>query len=169
MPDLKKIDFKECRLYIRGGGAEEVEVVFGEGDFSFDRTTNINYELNRGKLSTVSKGDEAPLEVRFDARFIYLKTRSGSGADVTIYDALYQEGGAASWESSDPDVCQPYAVDLFMRYTPNCPGAGNAEEALFPLFRVERGSVTYKNGQLSFNGKCNVTKPTLTRSVASTQ
>lgn len=149
---MAQIDIKNCRLYIRDGGSNEVEVLIGEGNITFTERKNIEYKLNRGKLlgATIRAGDEVPIDVRFEFTYIYY---TGSGSGATLADALKRTGGCANWESTDDDPCQPYCVDLAVIYNPDCE-TGDSEEIVFNNFRYEELSYDYRAGTVSCSGKC---------------
>ncbi len=118
------------------------------------------YTKDRGKLSDVKLGDEEPMEVKLDFTWVFLK--ADSGATPTIEDVLKQRGEASSWVSSSSDLCEPYAVDLEIVYTPPCSGV-DPEVYLLPDFRYEDLSHDFKQGQVSVSGKCNSKEATITR------
>lgn len=168
MATQTKIDMKNVTLVIKDdGGANSVSVTFDDGNFTWTRTTNREYVLDRGVIDTVRDGDQAPLEVSFQGRYDYIK---GDSPDTTLYDALHQEGEASAWVSSangtPGQACAPYCVDLYLTNTPTCSGglSNPIEELLFQFFRVESCAVDTSAGTLDVSGKCNVLKPTPTRS-----
>lgn len=139
----------------------ELEVTIGEGNLTWDEKRNITYILNRGTIDTVKLGDEVPVDVKMDATWEFLKASSGD--PPTIEDALKQRGGAASWTSSSPDLCEPYAVDIEIDYVPFCSGE-EKETITLSDFRWEQISHDPKTAQLSMSGKCNIKEATVVRS-----
>lgn len=142
-----------------------LEVKIGEGNLTFTEKRNIEYTRNRGKLDTVREGQEEPVEVSFDLVWEYLK--SDTGEPVTIKEALTKTGGAAAWVSSSSDPCEPYAVDLEVRYAPPC---ANAKDELTVLedFRWETMDHNLKDGTIACKGTCNVVRATSTRVAVTT-
>lgn len=161
---MAQFDLKNATIKIKDGGDNEVEVRVGEGNLTYTERVNREYKLDRGVLNEVRNGDEAPVEVSFDFIWEYIKGPGiGSGMNtVTIEDALKQRGGAASWTSTDTDVCRPYAVDLEIHYTPDCV-VGDIETILLADFRYEELSHDASEGTCSCSGQCNVTEATTTR------
>jgi len=165
------ITFRKARLYIKDGGVgtaqNSIEVNLGEGSMSWTRARTVNYKMNRGALDEVTEGDDIPLEVTFSAQFLHYTANAVSGADPTPIDALWNEGAASAWVSSDSDTCRLPAVDLVLEYHPDCdPGTVKPWETItFPDFRIEgeRGDVSMDDGTLEFSGKCNAVKPTAVR------
>lgn len=169
MATQTKIDMKNVTMKLKDDADEFVSVTFDDGNFTWTRNTEREYVTDRGVLDTVRDGDESPVEITFQGRYDYIK---GSSPDITLYDALYQEGEASEWVSSadgeSGQACAPYCVDLELINAPNCGGGLSEpnEDLLFRFFRVEGCAVDTKAGTLSITGKCNITKPIATRSAA---
>lgn len=158
----RSIDFKEAVIRIVDGSntPNEVEVLVGEGNLTWSEKKPRIYDKDRGKLGSVRNGDEMPLELSLQARWITLKSTSGV---VSIYEALKKIGRASAWESTDDDTCAPYAVNIEMEITPICEDE-DIELIVFPDFRYEDMNPDPKAATLSISGMCNVTEPTITRS-----
>ena len=148
--DDAAITFQSHRLAIR----------IGEGNLQYTEKRNIMYTKDRGRLSDVKLGDEEAMEVKLDFTWLFLK--ADTGETPTIEDALKQRGEAATWVSSSDDLCEPYAVDLEIVYTPPCAGV-DPEVYTLSNFRYEDLSHDFKQGQVSVSGKCNVTQATIAR------
>lgn len=133
-----------------------LEMTIGEGNVSFTEAYNMEYRLDRGNLNTVRKGDEIPLEVSFEFEWDYFNGSSTTGAAPTVREALYNIGNAATWDSTDPDQCAPYAVDIEIYNLPTPSGCGDSEYIVFPDFRVESFAGSLRDSQVSCSGKCNV-------------
>lgn len=138
----------------------QLEVKIGTGNLQYTEKKNIEYVRDRGVLDTVREGDEEPVEVRLDFVWEYLKADTGNAPSVE--DALKQRGEASGWISSSDDACEPYAVDLEIWYNPPCSGEKD-EVILLQDYRYESLDHNTKDGQVSTNGKCNVTQATVTR------
>lgn len=81
-------------------------VALDEGDLSWTETQNVIEVSDRGVLSHIRKGDEAPMEVNFTLKYQSLEATTGT----TCYEALKGVDGASNWKSTrDEDV---YCVSL---------------------------------------------------------
>jgi hypothetical protein len=158
-----QVSLKNSVIVIKDGGSNEITVKVGEGNLTYSEKKNREYKLDRGNLAggTIRDGDDVPLELKIDATWEYISGAVGSD-ECTIEDALKQRGGASAWESTDDDICQPYAVDIEVTYTPDC-GSADAEVLTFPDFRWESIDHDLKAGTFSISGKCNCTEPTSSR------
>lgn len=161
---MAQLDLKYCQVYILDGTSptpNEIEVVIGEGNLTYNETREMEYKLDRGLLNTVREGDQKPVEVSMDFEWEFLV--ASSGGDVTIEEALKNEGEAEDWVSSDTeDACAPYSVDIKVIYTPPCDDA-DIETYLLSHYRWESLNHDFKAGTVSTSGKCNVTRATVTR------
>ncbi len=161
---MAQVDMKNATITIKSkSSADKIVVKIGDGNLSYTRKQNITYLKDRGKLDTARLGDEEPVEVSLDATWEYI-----TGASATIEDALTNAGGASGWESTDPDTCAPYCVDLEIAVENPCTGdsaPSNPDETiLLKSFRWENIAHDLKGGTFAITGKCNVTAPTATRS-----
>ena len=164
-----QFDLKNATLRIKDGStptANYITVKFRDGTFTWSEKTPREYLKDRGVLDGVRNGDQEPMDIKIDAAWERITAGTGSGATPTIRDALYKEGGAAAWESTDADACAPYAVDLELRDVRGC-GAEQDEIITFPDFRIENFNADAKNGMLSIDGKCNAVHPTPVRQAQS--
>lgn len=125
----------------------------GDGNVNWTEKRMITYVKDRGILDTVRRGDEDPVEVKFDATWVFL--RASTGQTVTIEDVLKKRGEAAGWVSSGSDPCEPYCVDIVIEYTPPCT-TEQMEIYTIRDFRYEELGHDLKAGQLSISGKANV-------------
>lgn len=163
---MSVIDLKHTIIQVRGGGVgEKVTVVLGDGNLTYDEKRNMDYVKDRGLLDTVREGDEEPMDVRLDATWEFITGTGGS--EVTIEDAMKQRNNASDWTSTSADACEPFAVDIYILYSPVC-GGTNGETIILPDFRWESISHDSKAGTLSFTGKCNATQATATRGTPTT-
>jgi hypothetical protein len=158
-----QIDLKNCTITLKDGGSNTLEVVIGEGNLTYQEKKTRQYFRDRGQLDTVRDGDEEPVDVRLDFTWEFLKGDS----DTTIEDALKKRGGAAAWVSSSADACEPYAVDIEVKYNPPCSSVKN-EVILLADFRWETLDHDMRGGTVSVTGKCNITEATVTRTAVST-
>lgn len=140
---------------------QRVAIKIGDGNLTWTRNKEYNYELDRGNLDTVREGDQIPMDVTID--FTYEHIRTGTGEVITPDDALNQEGGAAEWVSSAADACEPYAVDILIDHATPC---GSAEDELttLPDYRYESLNHDLDAATISSSGRCNAVSPTVVRS-----
>jgi hypothetical protein len=139
--------------------AQEVEVSIGEGDLKYTEADQYKYDLDRGLLDTVRKGDDVPMDVSLN--FTFDQVKSGTGEVITPIEALKGNGNASEWVSSSSDSCEPYCVDMLVEDVRPC-GAANSRDYLFPDFRSEKRDYDFKNAAIAVSGKCNVLEPTIT-------
>jgi len=139
----------------------QLHIRVGEGNVQWTEKRSIQYTKDRGTLDTVKLGDEEPVEVKLDFTWVFL--RADTGEAPSIEDALKKRGEASDWISSSADLCEPYAVDIVIVYTPPC---SDIDKEIYRLqdFRYEDLGHDLKQGQVSVSGKCNITEPTTTRS-----
>lgn len=142
-----------------------LEVKIGEGNLTYTEKRNIEYRRNRGLLDTVREGQEEPVEVSFDLIWEYLK--SDTNEPVTVKEALTRTGAAAAWTSTAIDPCEPYAVDLEVRYAPPC-ATDKDELIVLQDFRWESLDHNLKDGAISCKGNCNITRAVSSRVTATT-
>ncbi len=137
-----------------------LQVRIGEGNLQWTEKRPITYTKDRGRLDTVKLGDQDPVEVKLDATWVFLKASTGN--TPTIEDALKRRGEASNWISSSSDLCEPYAVDIVVLYSPPCT-TDQKERYVLNDFRYEDLGHDLKQGQISISGKCNITEATVTR------
>ncbi len=151
------IDLKQATITIEDGAATSVELILGDGNVTFTETVNREYRLNRGVLNTVKDGDEEPMSVTFELEWEYL-----DGA--TPYNIV--KNADASYTTTDAtDLCAPYACNIKIDYDPDC-ATGDQEVITFPDFRYENINGDLSGSQLSVDGRCNATEPTIVRTPA---
>lgn len=162
---MSVIDLKHAIIQVRGGTTgNKITVVLGTGNLTYDEKRTMDYVKDRGLLNTVREGDEEPMDVKLDATWEFI---TGASAEITIEDAMKKRNNASAWTSTSADACEPYAVDLYILYTPIC-GSSNGETIVLPDFRWESIAHDLRAGTLSFSGKCNVTQATPTRGTPTT-
>jgi hypothetical protein len=156
------IDIKNCTVKIKDNGANNITLKIGEGSVSWTEKQPREYIKDRGRLSTVRDGDEEPMDVRFDALWEFIKAVTASGTPTPV-EALRKTGEAASWVTTDPDTCAPYAVNIEIFHDTPCAGEQN-ETITLTMFRVESVDFDLKGNRLSFSGRCNAKTATSVRS-----
>lgn len=146
------IDLKNMTVRFKDDGSNQLDIKVGNGNVTYDEHNPMEYIKDRGKLDSVRKADEEPIDVRLDIQWDYL---TGSG-DTTPEDALKQRGGASGWVSTGADPCEPYSIDIVLLNDVQCAGPNNDETITLAEFRWETISHDPKAGTLSVSGKCNV-------------
>lgn len=130
-----------------------LQVKIGTGNLTYSEKKTMAYTLDRGILSTVRETDDVPMDVALDFIWEFITAYSG---DLTpsMDDALKNIGNAANWVSSSSDLCEPYAVDVEIEYTPGC-ASQEVERILLPDFRWESLNHDLRNASVAVTGKCN--------------
>ena len=139
--------------------SQQVEINVGEGEAKWTESDEYKYDKNRGKLDTVRKGDDVPMELTIDCVFDQIK--SGTSELITPIEAVKGKDAAAQWVSSSSSACEPYAVNVVIEDTRSC-SSGTATY-LFQDFRCEKRDYSIKNATIAMSGKCNATEPVITR------
>lgn len=129
-----------------------LKIRIGDGNVSWTEKRPVTYVKDRGLLDTVRLGDQEPVEVKFDATWVFL-TASNTETAPTIEDALKNRNLASSWISSSTDPCEPYSLNIVIVYVPPCATPG--ETYIISDFRYEEIGHDLKQGQLAMSGKCN--------------
>lgn len=169
-PVFLQIDLKDATLKMVDGTtptANEIEIKIGEGNLTYSENRNIEYTLDRGLLDEVREGDEVPMDVSFDLVWEFIKgDTSSGGAPPTVEDVLKNIGNAASWISSDSDVCRPFAIDVVIEHVPSCGVGGNVDQEIITLtdFRYETLDHDLRAGTISVSGRCNAVSASIVRS-----
>jgi len=144
----------------------QIELVMGEGDLTYNEKKNREYKLNKGKIYTVRNGDETPVEVSFSCYWENLKSSVTDGEPISFEEALKQEGQAANWVTSDQDdPCAPFSVDIVVIKNPPCADKEN-EVTYLKKFRWEELNHSAKNGTIECKGNCNIKTAENQRGVA---
>lgn len=150
--------------YVDGGvitfAPQEISIKLGEGDVKWTEKNEFNYDLDRGNLDGVRKGNEVPMDVSFN--FIFDHVISASGEAITPLEAIKGVGAAAEWVTSATDKCEPYAVDIIVIDNPPCQPQ-NSEQMTFPDFRSESREGSFKDANVSISGRCNAQEPIVVR------
>jgi hypothetical protein len=158
------IDLKKCIMRIKDGTSgtqNTLTIKIGAGNMNWTEKKTREYIADRGVLDAVRDADQEPLDLSFEFMWEFLKAQAGDSVP-TIEEAIKGIGKASTWVSSDPDTCQPYAVDIEIEHDPSCTGELK-EFILFPDFRYEQLAHDLRAGTVSCSGRCNVVEPTITR------
>lgn len=164
------IDLKDVTIKLIDGTtptANELEIKIGEGNLTYSESRNIEYILDRGRLDEVREGDEIPMDITFEFVWEFIKGSSDSaGSPPTIEDVLKNIGNAATWISTDSDVCRPFAIDVVLEHVPNCGAGGNVDQEIITLpdFRYESLDHDLRAGQVSVTGRSNAVSASIVRS-----
>ena len=140
--------------------AQQIEIKVGDGNLTYTEAEEFEYELDRGVLDTVRRGDDQPLSV--DLEFVYEAITTGTSESIAPMDAIKRQGSASEWVSSASDKCEPYSVDIVVEHVPPC-GTKDNERTTFPTFRSESRNPDFSEATIAVSGRCNVTVPTVER------
>ena len=109
----------------------KIELTAIGGELKFSEHLSKVFITNRGTLSEVLEGDEAPVLVEFDLRFRGLKA---GGQTPTAFEALTNSGAASGWISTRP-AGQAYCLDVVFNIAD--PEGGTGEVITFGDFTLE--------------------------------
>lgn len=163
---MARIDLKKTTVTFFDGTPStpnQLSVRIGTGNITYTTRKAFVYVTDRGLLDTVRKGDEIPVDVKFEATLETYQVRSADSPKVSVTDFLKKTGNASGFLTAGADPCEPYAVTIEIKQVQNC-GANTTETILISEFRYEKGAYNVKTGQISFSGKAKITTPTITRS-----
>lgn len=139
---------------------QRVTIKIGEGDLTWTEAREYIYDYDRDLLDTVREGQEQPVEVNLAFIFDYVTTESGRA--VTPVDALKRIGEATEWVSSSDDLCEPYAVDIWVLHCVPC-GTDQDQDFLFPDFRFESLEYSIQDASITVSGRCNASSVVTSR------
>lgn len=139
---------------------QRIEMELDERNFEDSNTQEFIQNRNRGILAGVRKGDEQPGELNMAFAFRFLRT--GTNEQITAYDALYQQNGAAGWFSTAADQCEPYAIDVVLINQPSC-GATEREVITYPQFRPNNTRPSLEGANVQVTGNYQAERPTIVR------
>jgi len=169
---MAQIDIKNTELKLVDGTtptANEIIIKVGEGNLTYSENRTIEYTLDRGRIDEVREGDEVPMDVSFDLLWEFITGNLDSaGVPPTVEDVLKNQNNAATWISSDPDACRPFAVDVVVENVPNCGAGAPTQEQEFitlPDFRYETLDHDVRAGTIAVSGKCNSKVASIVRSL----
>ena len=163
-PIYAQVDLKDATIKIKDGTGtpNAITIKVGEGNLTWSEKVTREYTLDRGLLDEVRDGDQVPVELSMDFVWEYIRGVVATTGTPSVEDALKKINGASAWISTDADLCRPYAVDIEITVTPNCT-SGDHEIITFSDFRYEQLDHDLRAGTISMTGRCNITKPTVTR------
>jgi hypothetical protein len=139
---------------------QRIDIKIGEGDLSWTESRELIYDRDRDLLDTVRLGQEQPVSVDLAFTFEYITTQSGQA--ITPVDALKRTGQASEWVSASADLCEPYAVDIYVIHNVPC-GTDHDQDFLFQDFRWESLEYSIQDASVAVSGQCNVADVITTR------
>ena len=139
---------------------QRLEIKIGDGDLTWTENREMIYDLDRDQLDTVRQGPEIPVDLNLAFTFEYVTTESGQ--EITPVDAVKRIGEATEWVSSSSDLCEPYAVDVYVLDCVPC-GTDKDQDFLFQDFRYESLEYSIRDASITVSGRCNVTDVVTTR------
>lgn len=142
---------------------QRIAIKIGEGDLSWTESRELIYDRDRDLLDTVRLGQEQPVSVELNFTFEYVTTESGQA--ITPVDALKRVGEATEWVSSSSDLCEPYAVDIYVIHDIPC-GTDQDQDFLFQDFRWESLDYSIQDATIAVSGQCNVSDVITTRAAS---
>ena len=153
---MSQRSLREATITLNDAGSNSVTVVIGTGNITWTEKRPVEFVLDRGTLTgdgaTVRLADDEPMDVSLDFVWEWLLD---TVANTTPYEALTQSGSAASWVSTN-DACEPYAVDIKIKFDA-C--GGSSETITLKRFMYESIGPNVKDGQISVSGRCFALSP----------
>jgi len=139
---------------------QRITVKIGDGDLTWTESRELIYDRDRDLLDTVRLGQEQPVSIDLNFTFEYVTTQSGQL--ITPVDALKKKNEATEWVSSSSDLCEPYAVDIYVIHDVPC-GTDYDQDFRFADFRYESLDYSIKDATIAVSGQCNVSEVQTTR------
>lgn len=167
----RPIILRNCTVkFLDGAGTPaELTLYIDDGNVQVTTANQYNRRMNRGKVAGgfVTKGDDVPMELSINARFLGFKSIGAGAANLSIQEFLDGGDGTTTLVSTADEECEAFCVDVEIEEgaDPDCPAipAVNPELAIYPKFRAESLQVDYKTGMINLSGFCFATRPTATR------
>ncbi len=164
---MAQFDLKKANVdFVDGSMSPNILTLrIGDGTITYDEKRIMQYTLDRGKVASgdVREGNEEPLEVSFDLMWEFLRVASGTVVP-TPEEALKNVGAAEGWVTSGADPCEPYCLDIRIRYEPGCSTLN--EFITLKEFRWETMNHEAKQGMIACKGKCKTTQASVERTDA---
>jgi hypothetical protein len=147
-------------------GPVYLKIKIGDGNITWSEKRPREYKKDRGRLDQVRDGDEEPMDVSINFQYEELTASDPTVDPPTPEDVLKRRGAAATWLSSDTDICSPFAVNIVLIHrTPIC-STFKPEKVTLPKFRHESLDHDPKAGTMTAAGKCNATEAIVQRLAA---
>lgn len=133
---MAQFDMKDATIVLQDGSTppKMVALEISEGTFSYTEHNTMEYVTSRGRIGSVKRADEEPIDVSFTV--LWEELTSNDPLNPSFEDALKFRGPAAGWVSTDDDPCRPPALDLVLYMAPPC-GEEGATKITIPDFRWE--------------------------------
>lgn len=163
---MAKIALRDVTVTLRDGTTptpNELEIVIGDGNITWTESRTLEYTNDRDLLDERRLASEVPMEVSLTAKLDYYSGLT-AGPLPSIMEAIYFEGAASTWISTDTDPCRPKCLDLVLDNVPSCSGVDAQETIVFPKFFAETADFDVQAAQISLSGTCLATKVVATRS-----
>jgi hypothetical protein len=143
-----------------------LKIKVGEGTLTWDETKNREYKMDRGRISEVRNGDEAPMDINLQLMYEELTASDPMTDPPTPEDVLKHRGAASTWLTSDnadaDSKCRPYSINIEILHTPPCTDK-KMELVTLPYYRYEKLTHDPKAGTIATTGKCRAVEPIVTR------
>lgn len=133
---MAQFDMKDATIVLQDGSTppKKVALEISEGTFSYTEHNTMEYVTSRGKIGSVRRADEEPVDVSFTV--LWEELTSNDPNNPSFEDALKFRGPAATWKTTDDDPCRPPALDIVLYLSPPC-GEEGATKITIPDFRWE--------------------------------
>lgn len=167
MPSSGKFDMKKVTVKLVDGTtptANEIEIKFDDGNFTWGENYNVDVILDRGQLDTLRDGDEQPMDITFGGRFDNVKSTTGD--PFTLSEFLKNRGPTALTSTITGD-CGSFTTDIVALNVPSCTIGGTVvenETLTFTQFFAQQIGGDFQAGQLNVSGICNSQFPIGVRS-----
>ncbi len=153
----------ELRIYDATPAVNLTIVALDSGDLAWESTRpqgrNAINVLDRGSLSHLRPGDEAPVRLTFTIKYVECYKQTVN-LPATAYEAIHHIGSAAGWVTTNNDNGGVYTLDMdFIITAPN----DSSEESEMISFRKVHGDVNFTEGDefntLAFDGEAFMVEP----------
>lgn len=176
--DLKNVNLLILRASNQSGNPMSnlvgMVVQFGAGNFTWALRDTIDYQLERGRLGDVRRGDEVPIDISFTGKYEYIQSYGANPVNALslteALDGVLANGDPSPWIAEGVETepwleCAPYciALELHNDLRRECPNVTNIEAMLFRYFRAESHAMDTNAGTIAIAGKCNIVDPFVKR------
>jgi len=156
------IDLKNATIKLKDGGANSLTIKLGAGNCTIGAHHAREYFKDRGKLDSVRDADQAPVDVKIDGTWEFLRAVAGAGVPTPM-EVFRKIGEAAAWVTAGADACEPFA--LIVEIT-NDPLGSTVKTEVITLdeFRPDTIDGDPKAATFSVAGRCKILRPAAARS-----
>lgn len=115
-------NMRDCSVFIQDGTEtpNEIELAYSDGNFKYSVARNIQQILDRGRLSELKLGNDAPIEGSFSKKYDQMIAKT-TDANPSPYEAMMGIGAAAHWTSTS-NYCGVYTFRLKLKCYDECAG-----------------------------------------------